>query len=185
MELGDLATNISSARARIDTSANFCTLQYSLAFIIAHITGSMTTPRHIQLLHPHAKVPSRKHDLDAGMDCYLIEDLVLPPLGHCCVPLGIAVQIKPNQLLTVRSRSSTKMRGASCIDTTCDAGYTGQLCGFLVNHTDEQIKWSRGDRVVQLVFHQIPPSYPLKVTQSLQSTSTRQKKGFGSTGTRQ
>lgn len=136
--------------------------------------------RKIKFFHEDVKIPVKKYCHDAGYDCYLIEDLTIAPYSHCKFPLGFGIQIKPGQMLTVRSRSSTKMRGVSCCQTTCDAGYTGQLYGFLVNHTNQQVKFFKGDRVVQLVFVQLSSS--TTIIPGILDESDRSNKGFGSTG---
>ena len=136
--------------------------------------------RTIKLLHPYAKIPIKKHPYDAGYDCYLIQDLVLPPYSSTKFPLGFAIQIKPSQMLTIRSRSSTKSLGISCTQTTCDAGYTGQLFGFLINHTSEIVRFSIGERVVQLVFISLASPEPIIPGQL--DWSDRNSSGFGSSG---
>lgn len=138
--------------------------------------------RLFKLLHPDAKLPIKKHELDAGADHYLIQDLTLKPRGTLVFPLGIAAQIKPGELLTIRSRSSTKLKGVSCAQTTCDPGYTGELYGFLINHTDQQIVFKKGERVVQLTYVQLAPNYNCKIAETLPDIGERKDKRFGSTG---
>ena len=138
--------------------------------------------RNIKLLHPDAKIPIKKHPSDAGWDCFTIEDLTLPPYSSTKFPLGLAVDIKPGELLTIRSRSSTKIQGCSCTQTTCDAGYTGQLHGFLINHTSKTVTFAKGSRVVQLVFIKLSDHHELKEGELDTTTSKRGDNGFGSTG---
>lgn len=140
----------------------------------------MSTNRNIKLLHPAAKIPTRNHPLDAGHDCYLVEDIILEPHSSYRVPLGFAIQIKQNQMLTVRSRSSTKVKGVSCTQTTCDAGYTGQISAFLINHSSQRVIFKKGDRVVQLVFIRL--SGVNTITEGILPESSRGSKGFGSSG---
>lgn len=137
--------------------------------------------RKIKLIHPDAQIPTKKHSQDAGYDCFLIEDLVLKPKSHLRFNMGFAIEIKDGEMLTVRSRSSTKMKGVSCAETTCDPGYTGELYGFLINHSDEEITFTKGSRVVQLVFLKIQNNQELVEGQL--TTSERGQRGFGSTGT--
>lgn len=140
--------------------------------------------RLIKLLHPNAKMPVKVHAQDAGYDHFLCEDITLEPRECIRFPLGIAVEIKTGQMLSVRSRSSTKLKGVSCSQTTCDAGYNGELYGFLINHTDNRITWNAGDRVVQLVFLKLPEPYVLTelAPQENLPPSSRNTAGFGSTG---
>jgi len=137
--------------------------------------------RLIKRLHPDAKLPLKKHKFDAGSDVFLIEDVTLKPYSSTMVPLGIAVQIKPGEMLTIRSRSSTKIKGISCTQTTCDAGYTGELKTFLINHTDKAVEFKKGERVFQLVFIKISENSEFVEAVELPSSS-RNDSGFGSTG---
>ena len=137
--------------------------------------------RNIKLLHPDAKIPYKKNKLDAGYDCYLIQDITIPPYSKIRFSLGFAIDIKSGQMLTVRSRSSTKMKGLSCAQTTCDAGYTGELYAFLINHTSEPVTFLKGQRAVQLVFVKLAEFHQI-VEGELDEISERGKKGFGSSG---
>jgi len=136
--------------------------------------------RVIKLLHKDAKVPSKQYNLDAGYDCYSIEDITVEPHSYKMFDLGFAIQIEPGEMLTIRSRSSTKKRGVSCAQTTCDAGYTGPLKGFLVNSSDEAVTFYKGERIVQLVFIKLSEDKTIQEGTLLQTD--RGSKGFGSTG---
>ena len=136
--------------------------------------------RKIKLIYPEVKIPTKTYSLDAGYDCYLIEDLIVPAYSAIKFPLGFAIQINPNEMLTIRSRSSAKLKGVSCAESTCDAGYTGQLHGFLINHTSKDIFFSKGERVVQLVFVKIAESSTL-VPGQLGDTE-RGSAAFGASG---
>lgn len=136
--------------------------------------------RKVKLLHSDAKVPIKKHPLDAGYDCFLIEKCTIPAYSSIKIPLGIAIEIKPNEMLTIRSRSSAKTKGVSCTENTCDAGYTGQLFAFLINHTSESVSFEKGERVVQLVFVKIAEHEQLVIGEL--DETTRGNTGFGSTG---
>lgn len=138
--------------------------------------------RRVILLREGAKLPVKKHYTDAGYDCYLCEDVTIPPHSLLKVPLGLAVDILPGEMLSIRSRSSTKVKGVMCADSTCDTGYTGQLWTFLVNVTSEPVSFKKGERVVQLVFHRLAHE-PMELTLAPALDSTpRGENGFGSTG---
>lgn len=137
--------------------------------------------RQIKLLHPLAKVPLKKHQTDAGYDVFLVSDLTLKPREIKRVPLGLAVEIKEDEFLTIYSRSSAKLNGISVADNACDSGYTGELYAFMINHNENQVNYKTGDRVVQLVFKKVSASYEFKLVEDLKS-GLRGTNGFGSTG---
>lgn len=140
--------------------------------------------RKVKLLHPDSKLPSKKYQHDAGFDHYLIEDLTIPARSFVRFPLGIAIEIKENEFLTIRSRSSMKMKGLSCAETTCDSFYTGELFGFLINHSKKDIALKKGDRAIQLVFQKITPHEGLVALEPEDQLpqGERGSAGFGSTG---
>lgn len=108
--------------------------------------------RKIKLLHPEAKLPYKKYLNDSGWDVYTPETTVIKANSMSKINLGLAVEVKPGQMMTVRSRSSTKLKGIMCADTTCDADYTGELFAFVYNTTDKPITIEKGQRIVQIVF---------------------------------
>lgn len=140
--------------------------------------------RKVKLLHPDSKLPSKKYIHDAGFDHYLIQDIVVPAKSFVRFPLGIAVEIKADEFLTIRSRSSMKMKGLSSADTTCDSFYTGELFGFLINHSEQDINLKKGERAVQLVFQKIPTHEELVAIEPEEKLPQKERgnAGFGSTG---
>ena len=136
--------------------------------------------RKIKLLDPNAKIPTKAYPFDAGYDVYLTKDLTIPPKEMIQFKLGFAVEIHPGEMLTIRSRSSAKRKGVFCCDSTCDAGYTGQISAFIINYSNNTQEFKAGDRIVQIVWHNIPHTF--KLVEGQLSESTRGTRGFGSSG---
>jgi dUTP pyrophosphatase len=63
---------------------------------------------------------------------------------------------------------------------TVDAGYRGEILITLVNHSDEDFKVVRGDRVAQVLFQKFEQVRFVNVTEL--PGSQRGTAGFGSTG---
>jgi dUTP pyrophosphatase len=59
----------------------------------------------IARLDERARLPTRAHDGDAGLDLYALEDGVLAPGERAAVATGIAVEIPPGQAGLVLPRS--------------------------------------------------------------------------------
>lgn len=63
-----------------------------------------------------------------------------------------------------------------------DRDYTGPLYLYMLNNSEEPITVKRGDRIAQLVFHQIVMPYMFKVQTEDFIKTERGDGGFGSTG---
>ena len=141
-----------------------------------------TTTRAITLFHKDAKIPVKAHKLDAGHDCYLVDDLIIPAKSTVMLEMGFAVEVKEGEVMSIRSRGSTKKRGIVATDSTCDAGYRGPLFAFLYNTTNEAVFFKKGDRVVQLVFEKLSECYDVPIVQRQLPFSERDKANLGSSG---
>jgi dUTP diphosphatase len=64
----------------------------------------------IARLDERARLPTRAHDGDAGLDLYALEAAVLAPGERASVPTGIAVEIPPGQAGLVLPRSGLAAR---------------------------------------------------------------------------
>jgi dUTP pyrophosphatase len=138
----------------------------------------------IARLDERARLPTRAHDGDAGLDLYALEDAVLAPGDRASVPTGIAVEIPPGQAGLVLPRSGLAARhGISVVNAPglIDSGYRGEVRVLLLNTDRKQpFALAAGDRIAQLVLVQVELSEVVEVD-SL-SDSVRGAGGFGSSG---
>ena len=138
----------------------------------------------IARLDERARLPTRAHPGDAGLDLYALEPEVLAPGGRASLATGIAVEIPPGQAGLVLPRSGLAARhGISVVNAPglIDAGYRGELTVLLVN-TDPVADYTvhRGDRVAQLVIVAVD-QVVVRVLDELPQ-SDRGTGGFGHTG---
>ncbi len=138
----------------------------------------------IARLDERARLPTRAHDGDAGLDLYALEDAVLAPGERRAVATGIAVEIPPGQAGLVLPRSGLAARhGISVVNAPglIDAGYRGEVRVLLLNTDREQpFALAAGDRIAQLVLVRVELPTPVEV-ESL-TDSVRGSGGFGSSG---
>ena len=131
-----------------------------------------------------ARLPTRAHDGDAGLDLYALERVVLAPGERASVPTGIAVEIPPGQAGLVLPRSGLAARhGISVVNAPglIDAGYRGEVRVLLLNTDRAQpFELAAGDRIAQLVLVRVELPELIEV-ESL-SDSARGAGGFGSSG---
>jgi dUTP pyrophosphatase len=138
----------------------------------------------IARLDGRARLPTRAHDGDAGLDLYALEGALLPPGERASVSTGIAVEIPPGQAGLVLPRSGLAARhGISVVNAPglIDSGYRGEVRVLLLNTDSEQpFALSAGDRIAQLVLVRVELLTPIEV--EALSDSERAAGGFGSSG---
>lgn len=136
-------------------------------------------------LDPGAKMPTRAHQFDAGLDLYAKEDMeavTIPARGMRTIDTGVHVQIPQHFTGLVKSRSGLMCRNAITTDGVIDCEYNGSIHVALFNHGDNGYIVEPGEKIAQLVI--VPCCLPpLEVVDSLEKTD-RGNKGFGSTGKR-
>jgi dUTP pyrophosphatase len=138
----------------------------------------------VMRLDPRAKLPSRAHPGDAGLDLYALEAAALDPGERASIATGIAVEIPSGQAGLVLARSGLAARhGVGLVNAPglIDAGYRGELRVLLLN-TDRGIRFelAAGDRIAQLVLVRIEEPDVVEATDLAQSQ--RGAGGFGSSG---
>jgi len=137
-------------------------------------------------LDPRARLPTRAHPGDAGLDLCALQAVTLAPSARASVPTGLAVQIPDGQAGLVLPRSGLAARhGVTIVNAPglIDSGYRGELRVLLLN-TDPQTPFAvqAGDRIAQLVLVVI--ELPELVEVESLTGSARGVGGFGSSGVR-
>jgi len=96
----------------------------------------------------HARLPTRKHPEDAGLDLYAAETVIVPPHSPGIVPTGIAVEIPGGYvgLLKPKGRND-HLLGAGVID----AGYQGEILAKIVNPFPHSLVINAGEAIGQLL----------------------------------
>jgi dUTP pyrophosphatase len=138
----------------------------------------------VSLLEEGARVPSRAHDGDAGLDLHASESVRLAPGERASVATGIAVEIPRGHAGLVLPRSGLAARhGVALVNSPglIDSGYRGEVRILLLN-TDRERSFAiePGDRIAQLVVTPIAAAEPIEVTAL--AASSRADGGFGSSG---
>jgi dUTP pyrophosphatase len=139
---------------------------------------------HAVRLDPRARVPTRAHAGDAGLDLYALEASVLAPGGRASVRTGLAIELPEGHAGLVLPRSGLAARhGIALVNAPglIDSGYRGELLVLLLNtDRDKPFEIAAGDRIAQLVVIELEEVEVLEVDQL--SGSARGAGGFGSTG---
>tara|TARA_B100000401_G_scaffold382950_1_gene285591 strand:+ start:1427 stop:1864 length:438 start_codon:yes stop_codon:yes gene_type:complete len=122
------------------------------------------------------------HDGDAGLDLYVLDDIVFKPGETKLIKFGIScepVDGKAYYLFPRSSISKTPLRMSNSIGLI-DGGYRGEIMASCDNIKSFEYEVKKGDRLFQIV-----ACDSSKISYSISndlSTSSRGSGGFGSTG---
>jgi len=132
--------------------------------------------RELYLNHGHF------HDGDAGLDLYVLENVLFEPGETKAIQLGISCEPEDGKAYYLFPRSSiskTPLRMANSIGLI-DGGYRGEIMAMCDNIKSETYTAEKGQRLFQLVATDSSPIH-FELVEELEMT-TRGTGGFGSTG---
>lgn len=133
------------------------------------------------VLDKDAKMPTRAHETDAGLDLYSMEGTVVSAKKSAVFDTGVHIELPPDTVGYIKGKSGLNVKhGIVVPDGTVDEGYTGSIRVKLYNLSGYDYKVNKGDKICQLVIHPILKP-ELEVVDSLADTE-RGSGGFGSTG---
>ena len=139
----------------------------------------------IKKLDNFVSMPEYKTQGASAMDLVaaISEDVVIPPGEIRMIPTGIALELPHNTEAQVRSRSGLAIKSGIAVVNgigTIDEDYRGEICVGLINHSRNDFKISRGDRIAQMAIMEVLK--PEIVIEDELSDTMRSSGGFGSTG---
>ena len=136
------------------------------------------------MLDKGAKMPTRAHEWDAGLDLYAPEGTgvytISPCGGSATIDTGVHIEIPEGYVGFIKSKSGLMVNHHIVTDGTIDAHYTGSIRVKLFNLNRKEYRVQDGDKIAQLVI--VPCALPeLELVDHLEETD-RGDGGFGSTG---
>ncbi len=139
----------------------------------------------VRRLDGRARLPTRAHSDDAGLDLHALEHAIIDPGARVSVRTGIAIEVPDGHAGLVLPRSGLALRhGIALVNAPglIDPGYRGEVLVLLLN-TDrsQRVSLRAGDRIAQLVLIRTEPADVVEVEEL--SASPRGAGGFGSSGT--
>jgi len=127
-----------------------------------------------------ARMPTRAHDTDAGLDIYSRETKIVPAKGSAVFDTGVHIELPHRTTGFLKSKSGLNVEYGLTSEGVIDVGYTGSICVKLYNNSDIGYEVYAGDKISQLVI--LPIIIPnLELVDELEDTE-RGNGGFGSTG---
>lgn len=132
------------------------------------------------VLDEGAKMPTRAHATDAGLDLYAKDTYIIGAIDSHTFDTGVHIEIPEGYVGFLKSKSGLNVKHGITSEGVIDAGYTGSIAVKLYNHSGRAYKVNAGDKISQLVI--LPIIMPdLEQVESLEKTE-RGDNGFGSTG---
>jgi dUTP pyrophosphatase len=127
-----------------------------------------------------AKMPTRAHSTDAGLDIYSRDEQIVPAKESAIFDTGVHIELPEGTVGMLKSKSGLNVKYGIVSEGVIDVGYTGSIKVKLYNHSGFDYRVKAGDKISQLV---ILPIYTpsLRLVDSLEDTE-RGDNGFGSSG---
>lgn len=132
------------------------------------------------MLDNDAYMPSRSHDIDAGLDLRTPKAVTVPAYGSATVDTGVHVALPKGCAGLLVSKSGLNVRHDITSTGLIDEGYTGSIVVKLYNHGGGDYQLAAGDKITQLVV--FPVVYESLEQVSVFNATERGDNGFGSTG---
>lgn len=110
---------------------------------------------NIRLVNEKAKMPTKSHDLDCGLDMYLMDNLELHPFETVCLDSGFAVDIPEGFAGVLVPRSSIAKKGILVHAAIIDPGYKGEVHIIVTNCSNNTYNFNSGDRLCSLVCYSL------------------------------
>ena len=125
-------------------------------------------------------MPKRTYAEDAGSDLHILEDITIFAGQTVEIPVNTRILLPPGFFACVTGRSGLAKKGLLVHLGTIDAGYTGVIKVIATNLTKNPMNFKRGDRIAQLVIHNVYV-FEFEEVDEFPETS-RGENGIGSTG---
>lgn len=139
------------------------------------------TKRIIQVkLDTGAKMPTRAHKMDAGLDLYSREEKIIPAFGWAVFDTGVHVKIPAGYMGLLFSKSGLNIKKGLTSEGIIDYDYTGSITVKLYNFSHSARKIEAGQKISQLII--VPCIFPEPVEVEEMGETERGDNGFGSTG---
>lgn len=135
----------------------------------------------VKRLTDTAKLPTRAHAGDAGLDLYANENWLLSTASRALINTNISIAIPDGYVGLIWPRSGLAAKHGISVDAgVIDAGYRGPVKVLVTNSGDDDYVVHRGDKIAQLLIQPVSLMEPVEVD-CLDETD-RNAGGFGSSG---
>lgn len=135
----------------------------------------------VKRIHSDAKLPTKGHPGDAGIDFFALETVVFPVGQQRNVKTGVAIEIPDGFVGLIWDKSSISFnKGLKIMGGVIDAGYRGEIIMSLINTSNSEQIIEQGNKVAQMIVQKIENPNILEVSEL--SDTIRGTGREGSTG---
>jgi dUTP pyrophosphatase len=135
----------------------------------------------IKRLKQNAKLPTKGHPGDAGIDFYAIDEVVFEPFTQERVYTGVAIEIPKGHVGLVWDKSSISFnQGLKVMGGVIDSCFRGELVMSLYNTTSKVQRIEKGDKIAQMLIQKFEDCDIVEVDEI--SNTIRGEGREGSTG---
>lgn len=127
-----------------------------------------------------AKMPTRAHEHDTGLDLYARETQIVRARQSTKFDTGVHIELPIGTTGFLKSKSGLNVNHGITSEGVIDVGYTGSIVVKLYNNSDDDYIVKAGDKISQLAI--LPILTPVPVLVDTLEETERGDGGFGSTG---
>lgn len=142
--------------------------------------GGKNLKLFVERLSPLAKLPTRAHEGDAGLDLYSTENYTLFPGDIAGIKTGIRMQIPLGFAGLVWDKSGLAMQGLHTIAGVIDSNYRGEIIVLVKNLSEDIFNIAAGQKIAQILIQKIET--PEIIEGEIDDETERGGNGFGSSG---
>ncbi len=138
---------------------------------------------HLQVkkLKDGAKMPTKGHPGDAGIDFYAVEEVVFQPGAQMRVHTGVAIEIPEGHVGLIWDKSSISFnQGLKVMGGVIDSGFRGEIVMSMLNTTEEIQTLPQGHKIAQMIIQKFEDCDIVEVSDL--SATVRGEGREGSTG---
>lgn len=135
----------------------------------------------VKKLKDDAKLPTKGHPGDAGIDFYSVENVFFEPGMQMRVPTGISIEIPEGYVGLIWDKSGISFnQGLKIMGGVIDCGYRGEIIMSMYNTTTKKQAILKGNKIAQMIIQKFEEC---DIVESKELTETvRGEKREGSTG---
>lgn len=106
----------------------------------------------VKKLNPEAKLPSKGHPGDAGIDFFATETVAFSPQSQQNVKTGVALEIPEGFVGLIWDKSSVSFnKGLKVMGGVIDSGYRGEIIMSLYNTSLKEQAIEKGNKIAQMI----------------------------------
>ena len=134
----------------------------------------------VEKLNPEAKLPTRAHCSDAGLDLYALENVSIPPYAQDTISTGIKIAIPEGYVGLIWDKSGLANQGYTTLGGVIDSSYRGEVKIIFKNLSEDIYNIRAGQKIAQLLIQTV--ELPLIKETKIEDNTSRGEQGLGSTG---